>query len=126
MCEETDFVIGGSLFAHKTIHKLTWTSPDGHTKSQIDHIMINSKWRHSLQDVRAMRHADIGSDHNLVTAKIWLKLRKAKIGTYNSKRFDVTKLKDPVVREKFNITLRNRYSALRKRQLSLSTNSIRS
>lgn len=40
MCEENDFVIGGSLFAHKTIHKLTWTSPDGHTKSQIDHIMI--------------------------------------------------------------------------------------
>lgn len=25
MCEENDFVIGGSLFAHKTIHKLTWT-----------------------------------------------------------------------------------------------------
>lgn len=75
--------------------------------------MINSKWRHSLQDVRAMRHADIGSDYNLVTAKIRLKLRKAKIGTNNSKRFDVTKLKDPVVREEFNITLRNRYSALR-------------
>lgn len=87
MCEENDFVIGGSLFAHKTIHKLTWTSPDGHTKSQIGHIMINSKWRHSLQDVRAMRHVDIGSDHNLVTAKIRLKLRKAKIGTNNSKRF---------------------------------------
>lgn len=95
------------------IHKLTWASPVGHTKSQIDHIMINSKWRHSLQDVRAMRHADIGSDHNLVTAKIRLKLRKAKIGTSNSKRFDVTKLKDPVVREEFNITLRNRFSALR-------------
>lgn len=93
MCEENDFVKGGSLFAHKTIHKLTWTSPDGHTKSEIDHIMINSKWRHSLQDVRAMRHADI--DHNLVTAKIRLKFRKAKIGTNNSKRFDVTKLKDP-------------------------------
>lgn len=95
------------------IHKLTWASPDGHTKSQIDHIMINSKWRHSLQSVRAMRHADIGSDHNLVTAKIRLKLRKANIGTSNSKRFDVTKLKDPVVREEFNITLRNRFSALR-------------
>uniref|UniRef100_A0A8W8JAG2 Uncharacterized protein n=1 Tax=Magallana gigas TaxID=29159 RepID=A0A8W8JAG2_MAGGI len=95
------------------IHKLTWASPDGHTKSQIDHIMINSKWRHSLQSVRAMRHADIGSDHNLVTAKIRLKLRKANIGTSNSKQFDVTKLKDPVVREEFNITLRNRFSALR-------------
>lgn len=53
------------------------------------------------------------ADHNLVTAKIRLKFRNAKIGTNNSKRFDVTKLKDPVVREEFNITLRNRYSALR-------------
>ncbi|XP_062609792.1 craniofacial development protein 2-like [Saccostrea cucullata] len=112
ICEENDFVIGGSLFAHKTIHKMTWTSPDGRTKSQIDHIVINSKWRHSLQDVRAVRHADIGSDHNLVIAKICLKLRKAKIGSSKSKRFDVSKLNDPGVREEFNITLRNRYSKL--------------
>jgi hypothetical protein len=41
LCEENDLVIGGSLFPHKTIHKLTWNSPDKRTKSQIDHIVIN-------------------------------------------------------------------------------------
>lgn len=59
-----------------------------------------------------MRQADICSDHNLVTAKIRLKLRKAKIGTSNSKRFDVTKPKEIYVKEEFNISLRDRYSTL--------------
>jgi len=89
LCEENDFVIGGTLFPHKTIHKLTWTSPDRNTRSQIDHIMIYGKWRHSLQDVRAMRHADVGSDHNLVVAKVLLKLRKASIGTDTKGHYDV-------------------------------------
>lgn len=49
MCyvKENELIKGGSLFAHKHIHKLTWTSADGNAKSQIDRIIINSKWKHS-------------------------------------------------------------------------------
>ena len=111
-CEENKLLIGGTLFAHKSIHKLTWTSPDGKTQSQIDHIIINSKWRHSLQDTRVMRGADIGSDHNLLVGKLTLKLRRAKIGDTKSQRFDVAKLKNPAVKEDFSIALRNQYSVL--------------
>ena len=65
ICGKNDPVIGGTLFQHKTIHKLTWISPDGRTESQIDHILVNGKWRRSLQDVKTRRLADVGSDHNL-------------------------------------------------------------
>lgn len=44
-CLENDCVIGGTIFPHKNIHKLTWNSPDGQTINQIDHIAINGKWR---------------------------------------------------------------------------------
>ena len=68
LCEFNIFIIGGTIFQHKLMHKLTWKYPDGKTESQIDHIFINGKWRRSLQDVRTKRHADTGGDYSLVVA----------------------------------------------------------
>ena len=76
LCEFNELVIGGIIFQHKLIHKLTWKSPDGNTESQINHILINGKWQCSLQDVRTRRHADTGSDHSLVGAVLALKLKR--------------------------------------------------
>ena len=36
-------------------------------KSQIDHHLINGKWRRFLQDVCVGRGAEVGSDHHLVS-----------------------------------------------------------
>ena len=62
LCKENKLVIGGTIFHRKEIHKKTWTSPDGATTSQIDHVLVNKKWRSSLQDVRTKRGADVASD----------------------------------------------------------------
>ena len=40
-CMSYDLVIGGTLFPHQEIHKLTWCSLNGRDINQIDHLMIN-------------------------------------------------------------------------------------
>lgn len=75
-CISNSLIIGGTIFPHKNIYKPPWKSPDGRTTSQIDHIIINGKWRMSLHDVRAYRGADAFSDHHLIAATIKLKLKK--------------------------------------------------
>ena len=64
---------------------------------------INRKWRGFLQDVRVMRNADVGSDHNLHVAMLTLKQRNAKIGMTGSKWPVISKLKDTLIKEKFII-----------------------
>ena len=103
-------VVGGTPFRHREIHKLTWCSPNGRDKSQIDHLMINGTLRRSLQDVRVRRGADVGSDHHLVTAN--LKLRRNGPDKARQQRFDVRKLKEPRVKSTFNLQLKNKFQAL--------------
>ena len=62
-CSFNEMVIGGTIFPHKDIHKATWQSPDGRTENQIDHFCISKKLRRSIDDVRVLRGADVGSDH---------------------------------------------------------------
>ena len=55
LCANNKFVIGGSIFTHKRIHKATWVSPDHITENQIDHFCIYKKFRRSLHDVCVKR-----------------------------------------------------------------------
>ena len=52
-------------------------SPDRRSFNQIDRVLINRKFRTSLLDTRAIRSADIASDHHLVCTKLRLKLKAA-------------------------------------------------
>ncbi|XP_063960175.1 craniofacial development protein 2-like [Lytechinus pictus] len=110
LCAANDFVIGGTIFPHKDIHKRTCTSPNNRDKNQIDHIMINGTWRRSLLDVKVMRGEDVSSDHYLVIASF----EETKSGNKKSGRrqFNVEKLKDPKVRSSFILQLQNRFQTL--------------
>ncbi|CAG2240028.1 unnamed protein product [Mytilus edulis] len=113
MCSTNGLVIGGTLFKHKDIHKITWNSPNNRDKNQIDHIIIDGKWRRSLLDIRAFRGADVNSDHHLVIAKLQLKLKKVPDNNKPGRKIlHVNRLKEPEIKEKFVIELRNRFRVL--------------
>jgi hypothetical protein len=54
----TDFAISKNMtvssthFDHKNIHKVTWTSLDGMTQNQIDHILVDRRRGSDVMDVR--------------------------------------------------------------------------
>ena len=51
-------------------------SPDGQYRNQIDYILCSQRWRSSIQSAKTRLGADCGSDHELLTAKLRLKLKK--------------------------------------------------
>jgi len=62
--------VKSTMFPHRNNHKYTWTSPDGKTHNQIDHILIDRRWHSSVLDVRSFRGADFDTDHHMVIAKV--------------------------------------------------------
>ena len=66
--------IANTIFPHKEIHKVTWNSPDVRDRNKKDHFLVYNRYRSSIQDVRAFRGTDVGSDHCLCTAVVKMKL----------------------------------------------------
>ena len=111
-CADNSMVIGATLFPHVTTHKLTWISPNGRDKNQIDNIAINRIWMRYLLYVRVRKGADVGSNDYLVTTTIRLKLRRTDRQQTGQRRFDVNNLEDPAMKKSFLVQLKNRYQAL--------------
>ena len=112
MASENGLSVGNTFFDHKRIHKMTWTSPGGSVKNEIDYICMSSRWRSSLLDVRTQRGADIGSDHSLVVGKVCIKLKTIKQKKV-TKPFAIHKLKNVTVSERFSEMVQNRFGEVR-------------
>jgi len=96
--------ISSAQFPRKNIYKHTWISPGSRYISQIDHVLINNRYKSSITNVKSCRRADVASDHYLVigvfkskmTAK-WNNEGKSKA----ARKFDVEKLKEEEIRKKY-------------------------
>ena len=75
-CQDNALVIANTLFQQHKRRLYTWTSPDGQHQNQMNYI-CSQRWRSSIQSTKTRPGADCGLDHELLTAKFRLKLKKA-------------------------------------------------
>ena len=80
-CQENALVIANTLFQQHKRRLYTWTSPDGQYQNQADNILCSQRWRSSIESAKTIPGADCGSDHELLTAKFRLKLKKVGANT---------------------------------------------
>ncbi|XP_037932530.1 craniofacial development protein 2-like [Teleopsis dalmanni] len=77
-CQEYKLKISNTLFNLPPCRLYTWKSPsdtsDNIIRNQIDFILINDRFCSSVKKVTTYPGADVPSDHNLLMAKICIRL----------------------------------------------------
>ena len=104
--QENALVISNTLFQKHKRRLYTWTSSDGQHWNQIDYIICSQRWRSSIQSTKTRPGAECGSDHELLIAKIRLKLKK--VGkTARPFRYDLNHIPYD-----YTVEVRNRFKGL--------------
>jgi len=105
-------VIKSTVFLHKNFYKGTWRSPDGRYTNQIDHILVDSRFKNRIQDVRTIRGTNSDSDYYLIRGKMKIKLkRRPHINEKPLTRYDITKLDYPNCRNTFRHKIRQLFNS---------------
>ena len=105
-CQENALVIANTLFQLHERRLYTWISPDGQHQNQIDYILCSQRWKSSLQSTKTRPGADCGSDHELLIAKLILKLKE--VGkTTRPFRYDLNQIPYD-----YTVEVRNRFMEL--------------
>ena len=99
-------VIANTIFQLHKKRLYTWTSPGGQHLNQIDYTLCSQRLRSSIQSAKTRLGADCGSDHELLTAKIRLKLKKVE-KTTRSFRYDLNQIPYD-----YSMEVRNRFKGL--------------
>ena len=95
-----NLIITGTIFPHRM-------------RNQIDHVLLSRQHRTLVLDTRAMRGADVASDHHLVRTELRLKIKRHRIKKVpNRKRFNTVKLQQLETRNQFSLTFRNEFDLL--------------
>ena len=100
------FVIGHTLFKQPPRKLFTWVSPGDRARNQIDYIMVHKRWISSMFGITTRPSTDCGSDHQILTAKIKLRLKTGK-KQKTPERYGVGNIST-----EFTIAIKNRFTPL--------------
>lgn len=106
--------LANTLHPHKASRTHTWHSPNGQVHNQIDYILVQQKFKSSINKAktRTFPGADIGSDHDMVLMTFKLKLSTKRKAKSTRIKFDLEKLKDPLIKETFQAQIGGKFAAL--------------
>ena len=114
LTEEFSLTIANTRFQKAQQKLWTWESPNGH-KTQIDYILVRSKWKNSVRNAQAFSSfSSISSDHRVVSCTISLSLRKSKkpeISTFKQIEWKLVNA-DSNIKSKFLVETKNRFQEL--------------
>src|SRR5215469_10650506 len=99
--------IGNTWFRHHHRHLWIWKSPGDRSRSQIDCITINKRFRNALTQVKIYPGADCSSDHVPVIATIKLKLKKNVKKNIIPKRQLMILRKGEDIKSRYNVVVKN-------------------
>ncbi|XP_071511057.1 craniofacial development protein 2-like [Diadema antillarum] len=114
-CKLNNLTVANTLGDHKNSRRITWTSPDGRTRNQIDYILVETKCKTCIRPnkTRAFPGCDIGSDHNLVMMTMKVKLRMIKKQRAVRVKYNLDLLKtDSKKRNEYAVKISNRFAPL--------------
>lgn len=97
-----NMTIAKTRYYHRHSRKVTWITPDGVAKKQIDLILIDRSCVSSINwhKIRPFPGADIGTDHNLIMTSIKVKL-KIKKGSSTRLKYNIHGLRDQQSQQEF-------------------------
>jgi len=105
-CQENALVIANTLFQQHKRRLYPWTSSDVQHRNQTDYILCSQRWRRFIQSAKTRPGADCGSEYELLTAKLRLKLKKVQ-KTTRSFRYDLNQIPYD-----YTVEVRNRFKGL--------------
>ena len=88
-CSMNNLAIVNTFYKHKEARLVTWISPDGKTKNQIDFVIVKKENLSFVKNCCVYNSADVGSDHSLLLSKFLLPIPKKRQSRTTLKRFDV-------------------------------------